>query len=77
MGIPIQQRHVLGHDFVRSISDIVNRDNLDLLILGYGRPRISKRPSEKLVNSIDCTSVVFHGRPEFKYKKGTIPSFEE
>ena len=77
MGIPIQQRHVLGHDFVRSISDIVSRDNLDLLILGYGRPRISKRPSEKLVNQVECTSVVFHGRPEFKYRKGTIPSFEE
>jgi amino acid transporter len=77
MGIPIQQRHVLGHDFIRSISDTVRRDNLDLLILGYGRPRMSKRPSEKLVNNIDCTSVVFHGRPEFKYKEGTIPSFEE
>ncbi|MHA1940666.1 MAG: amino acid permease [Candidatus Hodarchaeales archaeon] len=77
MGIPIQQRHVLGHDFVRSISDIVRRDNLDLLILGYGRPRLSKRPSEKLVNQVECTSVVFHGRPEFKYKKGTLPSFDK
>ncbi len=68
MGIPIQQRHVLGHNFVRSISDIVHTDNLDLLILGYGKPRMSKRPSEKLVNNIKCTAVVFHGRPDFKYR---------
>ncbi|MHA2139726.1 MAG: APC family permease, partial [Candidatus Hodarchaeales archaeon] len=74
MGIPIQQRHVLGHNFVRSISDIVQEDNLDLLILGYGKPRMSKRPSEKLVNNIKCTAVVFHGRPEFKYKHGLNPS---
>jgi hypothetical protein len=69
MGIPIQQRHVLGHDFVRSISNIVNVDDLDLLILGYGRPRLSKRPSEKLVNNVKCTAVVFHGRPDFTYKR--------
>jgi hypothetical protein len=74
MGIPIQQRHVLGHDFVRSISDIVQKDDLDLLILGYGKPRMSKRPSEKLVNRIKCTAVVFHGRPEFKYKRRSNPS---
>ncbi|PWI47674.1 hypothetical protein CEE45_10430 [Candidatus Heimdallarchaeota archaeon B3_Heim] len=75
MGIPIQQRHVLGHNFVRSIGNIVKKDNLDLLILGYGKPRLSKRPSEKLVNNIKCTAVVFHGRPEFKYKPETTPSF--
>jgi len=77
MGIPIQQRHVLGHDFVRSMSKVVIKDDLDLLILGYGRPRMHKRPSEKLVANLKCTAVVFHGRPDFDYKKGTIPSFPE
>jgi len=77
MGIPIQQRHVLGHDFVRSISKVVIKDDLDLLILGYGRPRMNKRPSEKLVAKLKCTAAVFHGRPDFDYKKGTIPSFPE
>jgi amino acid transporter len=75
MGIPIEQRHVLGHDFVSSISKVVMKDNLDLLILGYGRPRMNKRPSEKLVSKLKCTAAVFHGRPDFDYKKGTIPSF--
>ncbi len=68
-GIPIDQRHVLGHDFVRSISEVVKKDKLDLLILGYGKPRIGKRLSMKLVNQIDCTAVVFHGRPSFPARK--------
>ena len=55
----------------------VIKDDLDLLILGYGRPRMSKRPSEKLVAKLKCTAAVFHGRPDFDYKKGTIPSFPE
>jgi len=63
MGIPISQRHVLGHDFVRSISQVVQKDQLDCLLLGYGKPRLGRRPSEKLVKYIDCTAVVFHGRP--------------
>jgi len=66
MGIPIEQRHVLGHDFVRSIAEVVKKDRLDLLILGYGKPRLGRRPSEKLVRQIDCTAVVFHGRPFYQ-----------
>jgi hypothetical protein len=65
MGIPIQQRHILGHDFVRSISEVVKRDHLDCLFLGYGKPRLGQRPSMKLVKHIDCTAVVFHGRPHY------------
>ncbi|MFX1516194.1 MAG: amino acid permease [Promethearchaeota archaeon] len=75
MGIPIEQRHVLGHDFVKAIAEVVKKDQLELLILGYGRPRIGKRPSEKLVRNIDCTAVVFHGRPFYKIREGSTPSF--
>lgn len=75
MGIPIEQRHVLGHDFVRSIAEVVKKDRLDLLILGYGKPRLGRRPSEKLVQKIDCTTVVFHGRPFYKIREGSTPSF--
>ncbi|MFW9777525.1 MAG: APC family permease [Candidatus Heimdallarchaeota archaeon] len=63
MGIPIQQRHVLGHDFVRSIGEIVAEDNLDCLVIGYGRPRLAPRPSIRLARKISCTTIVFHGRP--------------
>ena len=75
MGIPIEQRHVLGHDFVKSIAEVVKEDQLELLILGYGRPRLGRRPSEKLVRNIDCTAVVFHGRPFYKIREGSTPSF--
>ncbi|MFW9903917.1 MAG: APC family permease [Candidatus Thorarchaeota archaeon] len=75
MGIPIEQRHVLGHDFVKSIAEVVKEDQLELLILGYGRPRLGRRPSEKLVRKIDCTAVVFHGRPFYKIREGSTPSF--
>ena len=75
MGIPIEQRHVLGHDFVKSIADVVKKDQLELLILGYGRPRLGRRPSEKLVRNIDCTTIVFHGRPFYKIREGSTPSF--
>ncbi|MFX0016125.1 MAG: amino acid permease [Promethearchaeota archaeon] len=75
MGIPIEQRHILGHDFVRSIAEVVKKDKLDLIILGYGKPRLGRRPSEKLVQKIDCTAVVFHGRPFYKIREGSTPSF--
>ena len=75
MGIPIEQRHVLGHDFVRSIAEVVKKDRLELLILGYGKPRLGRRPSEKLVRNIDCTAIVFHGRPFYQIREGTTPSF--
>jgi amino acid transporter len=75
MGIPIEQRHVLGHDFVKSIAEVVKKDQLELLILGYGRPRLGRRPSEKLVKNVDCTAVVFHGRPFYEIRKGSTPSF--
>ncbi len=75
MGIPIEQRHVLGHDFVRSIAEIVKKDRLELLILGYGKPRLGRRPSERLVKNIDCTAVVFHGRPYYQIREGSTPSF--
>ncbi|MHA2246994.1 MAG: APC family permease [Candidatus Hodarchaeales archaeon] len=76
MGIPIEQRHVLGHDFVRSIAEIVKKDRLELLLLGHGKPRLGRRPSEKLVQKIDCTAVVFHGRPFYKIREGSTPSFQ-
>lgn len=66
MGIPIEQRHVLGHDFVRSISEVVKKDQLDLLIMGHGKPRIGRKLSIKLAKEIDCTTVIFHGRPVFQ-----------
>ncbi|UCG03513.1 MAG: amino acid permease [Candidatus Heimdallarchaeota archaeon] len=75
MGIPIEQRHVLGHDFVKSIAEVVKKDQLELLILGYGKPRLGRRPSEKLVQNIDCTAVVFHGRPFYQIREGSTPSF--
>ncbi|MFX0125930.1 MAG: APC family permease [Candidatus Hodarchaeota archaeon] len=65
MGIPIEQRHVLGHDFVRSITQVVQKDQLDCLLLGYGKPRLRRRPSEILVKNIDCTTIIFHGRPSY------------
>ena len=71
-GIPIDQRHVLGHNFVRSISEVVKKDKLDLLILGYGKPRLGKRLSMKLVERIECTAVVFHGRPSFPTRRKQI-----
>ena len=76
MGIPIEQRHVLGHDFVRSITDVTKKDHLELLILGYGKPRLGRRPSEKLVRNIDCTAIIFHGRPFYKIREGSTPSFQ-
>ncbi|MFX0123992.1 MAG: APC family permease [Candidatus Hodarchaeota archaeon] len=75
MGIPIEQRHVLGHDFVRSIADVVKKDQLELLILGYGKPRLGRRPSEKLVKQIECTALIFHGRPFYRIREGSTPSF--
>ncbi|MFX1506299.1 MAG: amino acid permease [Promethearchaeota archaeon] len=75
MGIPIEQRHVLGHNFIKSITEVVKEDQLELLILGYGRPRLGRRPSEKLVRNIDCTAVVFHGRPFYKIREGSTSSF--
>lgn len=77
MGIPIEQRHVLGHDFVRSIAEVVKKDQLELLILGYGKPRLGRRLSEKLVQEIDCTAIVFHGRPFYKIRKGSTPSLDK
>ncbi len=68
MGIPIEQRHVLGHDFVRSISEVVKKDQLDLLIMGHGKPRLGRKLSMKLAKEIDCTIVIFHGRPFFQKK---------
>jgi amino acid transporter len=66
MGIPIEQRHVLGHDFVRSISEVVKKDQLDLLIMGHGKPRLGRKLSIKLAKKVDCTTVIFHGRPFFQ-----------
>jgi amino acid transporter len=75
MGVPIEQRHIVGHDFIRSITEVVRKDHLELLFLGYGKPRLGQRPSEKLVQKINCTIVVFHGRPFFKIRKGSTSSF--
>ncbi|MHA1974764.1 MAG: amino acid permease [Candidatus Hodarchaeales archaeon] len=69
MGVPIEQKHVLGHDFERSIEDIVKKDKIDLLIMGFGKPRLRMKPSLKLAKKLDCTTVIFHGRPSFEKKK--------
>jgi len=69
MGIQIEQRHVLGHDFVRSMAEVVKKDQLDLLIMGYGKPRLRKRLSIELTKRLTCTTVIFHGRPFFERKK--------
>lgn len=69
MGIPIEQRHVLGHDFVRSMAEVVKKDQLDLLIMGYGKPRLGKRLSIELAKELSCTTAIFHGRPFFERKK--------
>ncbi len=68
MGIPIEQRHVLGHDFVRSISEVVKKDQLDLLIMGHGKPRLGRKLSIKLAKKVECTVIIFHGRPFFQKK---------
>ncbi|WP_455140697.1 APC family permease [Candidatus Hodarchaeum mangrovi] len=65
MGVPIEQRHVLGHDFIRSVEQVVNKDQLDLLLMGFGKPRLGRKPSDLLAKKINCTIVIFHGRPYF------------
>ncbi|MHA1227424.1 MAG: APC family permease [Candidatus Hodarchaeales archaeon] len=69
MGTPIDQKHVLGHDFERSIEEMVKKDQIDLLIMGYGKPRLGQKPSLKLAKKLDCTTVIFHGRPSFEKNK--------